>query len=565
MLNKGFNPYMLPPSDPILKPFVTDVWHKVTLKDVTACYPPLSMLIFRLFAWISATPVFFKFAITLFDLATIPFLVRLLKDRGISASNVLYYALNPLVLLFIAGEGHLDAIQVFCACAALYFFSSCRDRSGFFLLGCAIMSKYLAIVLLPFVINGKNWKKGYTLFIPVLAYLPFLGTGGHLLTSVVSLGTVTHYNDFLNSLLRFVFGAYAPWAGIGLLIIALLVIILVVPDMMKSIYLAIGSMLLLMPFLQPWYLLLITPFLAFFPSRAWIYLHFAMFFTFFSDMDPMAGGPRHIIWIMFLEYVPFFGLMIWDTLTHRPLSTNPIYQSVKKMCVIIPTCNESDNLPGTLKSIQGNASVSDIVVVDGHSSDNTRDIAKQFGVRVITAQRGRGHQIQAGIGLCDSDVMLILHADCRFKPGIPERVIEVLNGQPRYIGGAMGMGYSHASFKNRLLAWANNGRARWAGISFGDQCQFFRREAMEGMGGFPDQMLMEDVELSLRMKKAGPLCFIPGGVEVSKRRWEKVGFWQNVRTVLTLCLRYLVQRRIRLGEPGGQYYYQRYYQKASGE
>jgi len=563
--NRGFNLYIHTPNDPILKPLVMDTWNKVNLTDVTVCYAPLSMIIFRICAWISGSPIFLKFVITLFDLATIPFLVRMLKDRGVAVSKVLYYALNPLVLLFIAGEGHLDAIQIFFACAALYLFSSGRDRSGFLLLGCAIISKYLAIILIPFVINGKNWKKGYTLFVPVMAYLPFLGPRGQFMTSAVSLGTMTHYNDFLNSLLRFVFGSHTPWASTGLLIIALLVIFLVVPDIMRSGYLAVGSMLLLMPFLQPWHLLLITPFLVFFPSRAWIYLHFAMFFTFFSDMDPVACGCRSITWVMFLQYVPFFGLMIRDTIKQRPLSTDTHYPTVKDMGVIIPTYNESESLPGTLKSIQRNNAVSEILVVDGHSSDNTRDMARQFGTRVITSPRGRGHQIQAGIGLCNSDVILILHADCRLEPGVSDRVIEALNREPRYIGGAMGMRYSHASFKNRLLAWLNNGRGRWAGISFGDQCQFFRRKALERMGGFPDQLLMEDVELSLRMKQAGPLCFIPDGVEVSKRRWEREGFWQNVRTVLILCLRYLVQRRMMASEPGGEYYYRRYYHKESGE
>ena len=79
------------------------------------------------------------------------------------------------------------------------------------------------------------------------------------------------------------------------------------------------------------------------------------------------------------------------------------------------------------------------------------------------------------------------------------------------------------------------------------------------MGGFPDQMLMEDVELSMRLKGQGSVTHIPNGVIVSQRRWEEVGFVKNIRLILTFLLQYLIERRLGLGTGTGEKYFQRYY------
>jgi len=199
------------------------------------------------------------------------------------------------------------------------------------------------------------------------------------------------------------------------------------------------------------------------------------------------------------------------------------------------------------------------IVVDGGSMDKTRTMAAGLGACVITGERGRGFQIKKGIDQCHGDIILVLHADCRIRQGVFKRIKSALNGNPQYIGGALGMSYSPESFTNRFLARLNNGRARWAGIAFGDQGQFFQKEALGLTGGFPDQMLMEDVELSLRLKEKGLLCYISKGVTVSERRWAKIGFFKNFWQVVSLCLTYLVLRRLGLGNVKRKDFYDRYY------
>ena len=177
LFNQGINPYVHPPGDPVLQPLVTGIWHDINHKDASACYPPMLILFFSLLSTLSQSPLFFKIVITLFDIAVIPILALLLKLRKIPFKNLLVYALNPLILVFIAGEGHLDAIQIWFMVISLVLFSRKKDGWGFFTLGCAVMSKYYAVILFLFFVNRNNWKKSLLLFIPFMAYLPFLDSG----------------------------------------------------------------------------------------------------------------------------------------------------------------------------------------------------------------------------------------------------------------------------------------------------------------------------------------------------------------------------------------------------
>ena len=104
------------------------------------------------------------------------------------------------------------------------------------------------------------------------------------------------------------------------------------------------------------------------------------------------------------------------------------------------------------------------------------------------------------------------------KKGLFSRIIKALGSNPHAVGGAFGMAFEKKTARTRLIALLNNARALLTGISFGDQAQFFRAEVLGRIDGLPPVMLMEDVELSLRLKQIGRVLFLKDGVSASGRR-----------------------------------------------
>lgn len=563
---RGFNPYLHAPDSTSLmdltRGVMEGIWANINHRDLGAAYPPLTMLLNRLLAAVKPDPQFFKLVFTGFDLGVLLILARILWWRRIHPGTLLLYAANPLVILYAAGEGHLDVLQVFFLCLGIYWVLRGRAGAGFLVLGMAVMVKYLSIVALPFLLTSENRHKCWPFFLPLLLYLPFADAGLHILASLKTFGTTMHYNDSATVLLRLVFGegAATPLAAI-LLVCLCLGIYLLVHDQLKSVYLAIGCLLVLLPTLHPWYLFLIAPFMVFYPSPAWIYLQAAACFTFpVLGVEYASGIFQEIHWIKILEYLPFYGLLVFGQLRSVNLFKTPPRSRPGGVSIIIPTLNEARTLKQAIGSVNDQSGLKEILVVDGGSRDGTGRIARDAGVRVIQAHRGRGIQIAAGIGQVSGDVIMVLHADCTLAPGTLQRTLDAMKKTPDAVGGALGMRFEDGSRQSDLIAWLNNRRAQLTGIGFGDQAQFFRADILPAIGGFPAVMLMEDVELSLRLKEIGRTLFLTRGVRVSNRRWQGSGFWDNFNLVIGLFGRYLFERRF-YGHPPNDlaHYYDRYY------
>jgi hypothetical protein len=94
-----------------------------------------------------------------------------------------------------------------------------------------------------------------------------------------------------------------------------------------------------------------------------------------------------------------------------------------------------------------------------------------------------------------------------------------------------------------VIECLNELRTVFLGLSFGDQGQFFRRAAIIAEGGFPKLPLMEDVELSLRLRAAGPVLYLGGGLICSDRRWQKENWFKCCATVIAMTAIYRFRRR----------------------
>lgn len=207
-----------------------------------------------------------------------------------------------------------------------------------------------------------------------------------------------------------------------------------------------------------------------------------------------------------------------------------------RLAVVIPTLNEEARLAITLRSVRDQGDdVAQVLVADGGSTDGTQSVAERYGAKVIVSpRRGRGCQIAAAVKQLQEEIVLVVHADMSLPAGALALVRKWLADHPACPGGSLGHRFDSPKPFLRLVEWWDRRRAR-RGTSYGDQAQFFRRGLLERRGGFPDQPIMEDVELCRRLARLGGMAYLDCPVIVSARRFERLGCW---RTVLgNLCLR----------------------------
>jgi glycosyltransferase involved in cell wall biosynthesis len=243
----------------------------------------------------------------------------------------------------------------------------------------------------------------------------------------------------------------------------------------------------------------------------------------------------------------------------QPIGT-AFYKPVQRLSAVIPALNEADYIRDCIGSLLRQPEIIEIIVADGGSSDATIRVSEASHARVVRCRhRGRGFQISEAIASISADAIIAIHADCRLCDGSAKRAIAALNRDSRLAGGAFRMSFTATGKRFRFIAFLNNLRALLTGISFGDQAQFMRCAALKSIGGFPQQMLMEDVELSLRMKSAGRTILLPKGVIASARRWEAHSCFARVGRVLHLFSTYLLMRRMGRDLGNAETYYRKYY------
>jgi len=208
------------------------------------------------------------------------------------------------------------------------------------------------------------------------------------------------------------------------------------------------------------------------------------------------------------------------------------------LSVVVPTLNEAEGIVAHLTALQPlRRRGSEVIVVDGGSSDDTPKLAAPLADRVISARRGRASQMNAGSTDARGDVLLFLHADTR----LPESADSLLTpelGDTRRLWGRFDVTIDGTHPLLPIVAWFMNRRSRLTGIVTGDQAMFIHREAFVKVGGFPEIPLMEDIALSRRLKCLGrPLC-VSERVTTSGRRWEKRGVLRTIALMWRLRARY---------------------------
>lgn len=194
---------------------------------------------------------------------------------------------------------------------------------------------------------------------------------------------------------------------------------------------------------------------------------------------------------------------------------------MEKISVIVPVLNEEKTLGQTLSQLKIGES-EELIVVDGGSRDNTLSIASRFTNKAFSTHKGRGHQMNFGAKEAGGDILLFLHADT-ILPREGFNIIREALKDSSVSAGAFTLGIDHASLSFRIIEWGANFRSSFTKVPYGDQGLFMKRALFEEIKGFADIPLMEDIEISKRLKKKGRIIFVKNQVKVSPRRWLKEG------------------------------------------
>ena len=206
-----------------------------------------------------------------------------------------------------------------------------------------------------------------------------------------------------------------------------------------------------------------------------------------------------------------------------------------RVSVVIPTLNEAGSIARTLGRVR-QASACEIIVVDGGSEDGTAECARPYADQLISAPRGRARQMNAGARAANGEALLFLHADTLLPARFAELIADAL-AEPEVVGGRFDVYVDAPGWAFRMIGSLMNIRSRCTGIATGDQGIFVRRGVFETLGGYPEWDIMEDLEFSHQLKRAGKIACLRARVKTSARRWQKHGVAKTILLMwgLRLC------------------------------
>ncbi len=334
----GLNPYAHLPghflSDPDFEKFgLTPSLFDLFGKNTHSSYPPLDQVIFALavvlspHSWFGSILVI-RIFILLFEAGTIMLIRTLLKSAGKSTHLGLLYVLNPLVILELTGNLHVEGIMIFFLLWSLWFIYQSKFISAGATLGLSILTKLIPLIFLPFLWIRYGNKKGTkmvisTIIIIILGFLPFvqINSMGGFLSSLALYFNKLEFNASIYFLIRQI----GYWiTGYNIIFIAGPVLGLI--TFMLIVWLSSSSwtkvrkeeeiwMWILMIYLamtttlHPWYIITLLVLSIFTRYRFPVVWTFLIFFT-YQGYSETGFTPNY--WLIGMEYLVVYGIMIWE-------------------------------------------------------------------------------------------------------------------------------------------------------------------------------------------------------------------------------------------------------------
>jgi rSAM/selenodomain-associated transferase 2 len=204
--------------------------------------------------------------------------------------------------------------------------------------------------------------------------------------------------------------------------------------------------------------------------------------------------------------------------------------------VIIPALDEAAHIVPCLRSVRMQPEECELIVADGGSVDETRQLAGAVA-QVVSAPRGRALQMNSGARLASGEILLFLHADSLLPSDGFVRIREALSS-PRVAGGTFSLRFDADRTLLRFYSFFT--RFRFPLFHFGDQGIFVRRSVFQQMGGFAEIPFLEDVDFLSRLRRFGVVALARGSVTTSARRFLERGIVPQQLWNIALVSAYLL-------------------------
>ena len=225
-----------------------------------------------------------------------------------------------------------------------------------------------------------------------------------------------------------------------------------------------------------------------------------------------------------------------------------------KLSVIIPAFNEENYLPATLETIrqalQAVEFSSEFITVDNESTDNTAQIAADFGAKVVSEKI---HNIAAvrntGAKNASGDFLIFIDADTRVAPSLFGIISDAMKDE-KCFGGAVAVEYEE--FQRKWMNYYIFAWKFWEKFFNMKQgaAQFCRKGVFEKLTGYDESIFVgEDIEFYWRLTKfakqnGGHLFFIKQPkVKTSPRRLDKIPFLKTFVLMNPIYIRLLWRKK----------------------
>ncbi len=325
--SETINPYKYAPGAPELAHLREDtIYPRVNHPDVPTIYPPLAQITFLASTLLSPTVWALKLFLVGLDLLTAWLLIGLLRTYDLHTGRILIYLWNPLLILEVAGNGHMDILGVtFLILSFLYVSVGGTGRAAC-ALGLSVLGKGFAICLLPMFLRWAH-ARSHSEERPAPKAWPFVLFGGTVSAGVLPYADVGwglfaglwiyakhwEFNASVYGLLNGVLElGDLSRVAVGVLFLgAVLALTFKNVHPIRSGYLLAGLFVLLTPTLHPWYLIWIIPFLVFYASPAWLVFTGLVALSYHVLIQFRSAGIwEEAGWVKAVEYGGFIAVWI---------------------------------------------------------------------------------------------------------------------------------------------------------------------------------------------------------------------------------------------------------------